>query len=459
MRIYKFAGNAAEAALSSHKSMTTDPGPNSDNFGVFRYRADATGSGSFDEQRLSLAFTNAFDSFIKKACSQDAVVSGAREQYDECKNSQDYVLNRRLSGGTLPLVVIEFANDKGTQKDYKEAQLFAYICNNAHLLPAEKSMLSIGVSFCYLTSNPVFQVFGYYQVDSVIIHVVPITPRLFATQDNLANLFYATLAFALFMTEESLPLKNPADGDLPFLNGYGGTVKLKTLQGIYVCKVMNYENFHPLRVSNGGRGRIHLDDRRRAEPAEKMLGSKTWLVGENISIVSYKFLPGDHSPSHTACVASCIGHLEQAHNGEKLLHCDLHLGNFVFNANNPTESRIIDWDHARNIESLGKYVNGWLELPERHPDAKAGANIEMKHERHSLSRVLRWFCPESNDDDKVVAWEDICRQAADCDLSLQVLQQCALELNFELKFASAVPSVADTGSLASIEDGLAAVEI
>lgn len=47
-----------------------------------------------------------------------------------------------------------------------------------------------------------------------------------------------------------------------------------------------------------------------------------------------------------------------------------------------------------------------------------------------------------------------------------MLQQRALELNFELKFASAVPSVADTGSpvrgndrLVSIEDGLAAVEI
>lgn len=116
VRIYKLAGNAAEAALSSHKSMTTDPGPNSDNFGVFRYRADATGSGSFDEQRLSLAFTNAFDSFITKACSQDAVISGAREQYDECKNSQDYVLNRRLSGGTLPLVVIEFATTRVHKK-------------------------------------------------------------------------------------------------------------------------------------------------------------------------------------------------------------------------------------------------------------------------------------------------------------------------------------------------------
>jgi len=465
--VYSMAQKAAGEALRRHCSMIRR-GSTSDSFGVFRFRPDIPGSGNFDEQRLSIAFTSAFDKFIISTGFQDAIF-GAREQYDESKNSQDYVLNRILDGGTLPMVVIEFANDNGKNRDYKEAQIFTYISNNTHLLPADRSMLNIGVSFCYLKTTPVMQVFGYYQVDSQICHVVPMTPRLTVDQENLANLFYATLAFTLSMTLSDLPLKQPDTKDLPFLNGYGGVVKLQISDSKFMCKVMNYEDFHPLRIENGGRGRIPADERRTPEHAKAMLGGKVWSIGDEpdtIHVVSYNFVEGDHNAAHSHCIANCIGHLKSAHQGSSILHCDLHLGNFIFNENDPEKSRIIDWDHARNIEHPGNYVSGWLELPERHPSAKAGSAISMVHERYSLGRVLSRFCPLLECESKQAEWDQVCRQAQDVDCDLAEVERMALEINCKLKFKDQAGRTLVTGSpprgipfLESIDETMAGMNL
>jgi len=462
-QVYNMAGDAAREALRRHRSMLR-AGSTGDRFGVFRFRPDIRGSGAFDEQRLSIAFTSAFDKFIIATGFQDAIF-GAREQYDESKNSQDYVLNRILDGGTLPMVVIEFANDNGKNRDYKEAQIFTYISNNTHLLPADRSMLNIGVSFCYLKTTPVMQVFGYYQVDSKICHVVPMTPRLIVDQENLTNLFYATLAFTLAMTLSELPLKEPATEDLPFLNGYGGVVKLMISDKKFMCKVMNYEDFHPLRIENGGRGGIPGDERRTPEYATAMLGAKVWSIGEQdpIHIVSYNFVEGGHVASHSLCVASCIGHLKRAHEESKIMHCDLHLGNFIFNEADPEKSRIIDWDHARNIEHPGNYVRGWLAPQERHPSAKAGSAISMVHERYSLGQVLRRFRPVL--ESKLQEWDEICQKAHDTNCDLAEVERLALEINCELKFTTdptlvtGSPPHETPGLLGSVEETMAGMNL
>ena len=442
--VYGIAREEAGEALRRHYSMIRR-GPDCDRFGVFRFRPDVPESGAFDEQRLSIAFTSAFDKFILATGCQGEVF-GAREQYDECKNSQDYVLNRVLDGGTLPMVVIEFAKEKGKNKDNKEAQIFTYICNNTHLLPPDRSMLNIGVSFCYLATTPVMQVFGYYQVDSEIVHVVPLTPQLTVNQTNLADLFYATFAFTMSMTLSNLPLMNPATGDLPFLSGYGGVAELHVSENRFMCKVMNYEDFYPLRIENGGRGNIHAEERRTPEHGEAMLEGKVWTIGQqgSIRILSYNFVEGDHCASHSRCVASCIGHLMKAHEELKIMHCDLHFGNFIFNETDPEKSRIIDWDHARCIENPGKYVSGWLYLLERHPDAKAGNAISMVHERFSLGQVLSRFRPQLIS--KQPEWEEICQQAKDMNCDLAKVKQMVLDIDCKLEFTENYGDPLMTGS-------------
>lgn len=184
---YKLATSAAETFQHNYLSMTKATA-GGDQFGLFKYRIDEVYSGAFDEQRLSMAFTAAFDSFLQ-AVGCTNVIFGAREQFDAVtQNSQGYVLNKVLEGGTLPLVVVAFANAMGIQRDRKEAQLFTYFSNNTHLLPEAKSPLNLGVSFCNLKSSPSFQLFGYYQVEGSTFHVVPMTGKLLATKRKCRKL-------------------------------------------------------------------------------------------------------------------------------------------------------------------------------------------------------------------------------------------------------------------------------
>jgi hypothetical protein len=42
------------------------------------------------------------------------------------------------------------------------------------------------------------------------------------------------------------------------------------------------------------------------------------------------------------------------------------------------------------LSNPGKYVRGWLDLDERHPQARAGAQIKMEN---PLSKVMKHFAP------------------------------------------------------------------
>ena len=165
----------AKISIKRHKSMLH---PGGDKFGVFRFREDIPASGNQDEQRLSLSITSGYEEYIAcvlSALNKSHVIFGAREQYDNSKNSQDFVINRVFPDGTLQAVVTEFANDIGKKNDHKEAQLMVYIQNDIHSLPSDRSILTLGVSFVHLKTNtPSFQVFGYYQNEGTVFDVVPL---------------------------------------------------------------------------------------------------------------------------------------------------------------------------------------------------------------------------------------------------------------------------------------------
>lgn len=463
--VYELATSAAEDFQHNYRSMTKATA-DGDQFGLFKYRIDEARSGAFDEQRLSMAFTVAFDNFLQAAgCTN--IIFGAREQLDAVtQNSQDYVLDKVFEGGTLPLVVVEFANATGAHRDCKEAQLFTHVSNNTHLLPEGKSPLNLGVSFCNLKSSPSFQLFGYYQVEGTTFHVVPMTGELPATETNVANLFFATLAFTLHFTLDKLPDCSPLSQDLEFLQGYGGLLQMD-IGGTRRCvKVMNYANFYPLQIDNGGRGKLPTVERRKVEFTERMLaGATTWNVGDDISGVVYDYIEGNHDADHSECLLHCIKHLAAAHD-QDILHCDLHLGNFVFNSDEPEKSLIIDWDHARSLSKPGKYVCGWLhDLPERHPLARAGCPIKMEHERHSLAEVLKRFAPveEAN----TARWLDICNDASTVECSLVDLIDSVNAISYKLKFVNGeTPVTVQTGSpprkdqaMESIAENVASMEI
>jgi hypothetical protein len=432
-----------------HASMISHP-ENCDSFGVYRYRIDEMGSGNRDEQRTSLAITSSFSQFLLSLTSLDESrviamgISCSRGQLDEARNSQDFVINRTLRGGSVPVAIIEFANDtpRGIN-DHKEPQLFQYVCNNCTSLPESKSPLTIGVTILDLNHHmPTFQVFGYYQV-AENFHVVPITGKVGMQADTLGRLFYLLACFSFNVTEEALPPKVVPAGEpaLRFPNGTGGVVCI----GDRRVKVFNYADISPTRVENGGRGGRVQDDRRTAQHGLAMLpGARQAWVSDSVNVLIYPHVCGDHQPHHTSCVAACVRHLLASHT-RGIMHCDLHLGNFVFNATAPKESRIIDWDYGRPLDRPGKYVSNWNgDLPERHPEARAGLPIRMVHERYSLSRVLSRFVPcqdDANDE-----WHAICTMAEKESSALEDLARRIDALNSDLTLETPTTPIVETGS-------------
>ena len=435
---FEFAQECGKEGFRRHRSMIHGGAPAQDTFGLHRYRRDERYSGNQDEQRLSLAITEAFSRFLMLLSSLDKSgtiarsISCSREQFDDAKNSQDFVVNRTLRGGTLPAIVMEFASDAPrAPNDRKEPQLFQYICNNTKSLPDSKSPLAIGVPFLQLkNATPTFQIFGYYQAESDF-HVVPITGEVLVDADSLARLFYVMACFAFSINTKSLPPRQ-LDAGMPvlrFLHGTGGVVTIEDTR----IKVFNYANFSKTRIENGGSGRVMAEQRRTAEHSLRMLPeARVVNNSSDIQVLLYKSVPGDHEPGHSSCVAACVKHLDKAHNTHRIIHCDLHLGNFVFNTDNPQDSCVIDWDHARTLEDPGKYVDNWNHrLPERHPDARAGWPIRMAHERHSLGAVLARF--EPHDAAGVSKWDSICSQALKEEVALGDLARQIESLNMNLR--------------------------
>jgi hypothetical protein len=434
------AQRAAKDALYRHSSITTTGGAE---FGLFRYRADKTNKGNRDEQRLSLCFTLSLTEYISSLSAYGDVarcVSGAREQCDESRNCQDYVINRHLNGRglSLPAVVIEFANDCNSRRhnDRKEAQLFTYAWNNTLSLPKKSSMLSIGVSFVELqTAAPTFQVFGYYDFDGESCGVVPLTGIITASEISVANLFYAAVEFALGL-EQALP---SVDIELPFASGAAGMCQLdgnKTR-----VKVINYNAFFA-----SPRYEIARNERRTHEHSMAMLpGCSHLSSGADLDIIMWPDIAGDHEPHHSKCVAACIEVLANAHE-KGILHCDLHLGNFVFNEEVPNLSYIIDWDHARPSKEPGFYVAGWQMLPERHADAKAWQPIKVEHDRYSLSKVMELFTPVSTSASLAAQWTAVCQHAADVETPLRVVADEVRLLNNPLHMVDSERIIIVTGS-------------
>ena len=72
-----------------------------DKFGLYRYRPNVANTGGRDEQRISLAITDTFSQYLTLLSSIGntntptigKLISGCREQLDEAKNSQDFVVN------------------------------------------------------------------------------------------------------------------------------------------------------------------------------------------------------------------------------------------------------------------------------------------------------------------------------------------------------------------------------
>lgn len=302
-------------------------------------------------------------------------------------------MNRVFEKGTLQAAVVEFALDNGRQRDGKEAQLFTYVRSDTHSLPSDRSPMNLGVSFLNLNCrSPMFKVFGYYQINGDVFGIVPLTGGLQVDVQSLTKLFYAVAAFGMVMDVTKLPSARSAKQDLPYPSGTGGVCKI----GNRRVKVYNYLSFE----GDKTRFTIPHEEQRSPVPSEKMLpNAKVVTLAPDLTMLLYDDVIGGHNPFHTDCVAACIEHLLTAHQCEKIVHCDLHLGNFVFNSDDPSLSRIIDWDHSISYSGIGsrRYVSGWQPLVERHPEAMPLAPVKLEHEWHSLCATLRRFRPQKQD--------------------------------------------------------------
>jgi serine/threonine protein kinase len=148
----------------------------------------------------------------------------------------------------------------------------------------------------------------------------------------------------------------------------------------------------------------------------KSCDCKVYNVGRNIQVLIYKHIEGETYPESASvgCFIAFLEHLKTAHS-QGIIHCDLHLGNFVFNIKEPAQSCIIDWDHARNMKEPGVYVSGWRPLPERHPESRAGQEVKIEHDLHSIYKVMTFYSPGSpgspGDENNQRKWTSLCDQA------------------------------------------------
>ena len=126
--------------------------------------------------------------------------------------------------------------------------------------------------------------------------VVPLTPELEMTKSNLANLFYASVAFALNLDIDKLPSIHGNGDDLRYPNGTGGTCRI----GTFRIKVMNYLNFFPLRIENSRRGSILVEERRTCRWYTNMLKESTHLKGGyGMDIIVYPNIAGSRPGGRT----------------------------------------------------------------------------------------------------------------------------------------------------------------
>ena len=111
-------------------------------------------------------------------------------------------------------------------------------------------------------------------------------------------------------------------------------------------------------------------------------------------------------------------------------------------------------------------MKGWLDLQERHPDARAGCAISITHERYSLGKVMSRFRPK--DDSMRAKWVDLCKQAGNDQIVLAEVLGGVRGINCELDFANDTDSVGmittgspprDTTTLATVSENLAGLQI
>jgi len=316
--------------------------------------------------------------------------------------------------------------------------------------------LLLGVTFINLQAMaPEFQVFGYYQKDGDLFHVVPLTPPTEMTPDTLANLFFAMAAFAMAMDVNTMPQNTPTGQDLPYPTGTGGVC----LIGKTRVKVLNYEGFQ----GQLSRSSVPQEERRSAHFAPLMIRECKWLpLGGGLDMILYPDFAGDHRPHHTSCVAACIDHLHKAH-CTGIIHADLHLANFLFNKDLPEASLILDWDHARSVKNPGRYVPGWQQLSERHEDAKARCPVRLEHDLHSLCAVLKQF--EPIDFTRAEVWATLWTSEGLATRDLKMLATTVRDLDIPLKLVQEPAESKATGSpsrvsdLATISEDLSALRV
>eukprot|EP00003_Mantamonas_plastica_P014186 TRINITY_DN245_c0_g1_i10.p1 TRINITY_DN245_c0_g1~~TRINITY_DN245_c0_g1_i10.p1 ORF type:complete len:510 (-),score=167.80 TRINITY_DN245_c0_g1_i10:126-1655(-) len=106
---------------------------------------------------------------------------------------------------------------------------------------------------------------------------------------------------------------------------------------------------------------------------------------KDLGILQYNYVEGGHTTDKVSCfgwIVRIVGVLHE----HGYVFGDIRQWNMVFCDENPESSVLIDWDF---VDKEGaRYSSKMMDIPERHPEAKAETEMKKEHDRYSLGIVF-----------------------------------------------------------------------
>ena len=149
------------------------------------------------------------------------------------------------------------------------------------------------------------------------------------------------------------------------------------------------------------------------------------------SIISYKFVEGEHHATYSDQVLALAKYLQQMHkNGH--IHKDIRMANMVFNHQFPEKSRLIDLDMVAD-EKYPQDFREDVDDGKRSKNAKAGNLAETNDDWFALGETL--FSNFDVDLSYGIIWVTFCQHLRDskCEEAFKLLEESKFELKLKQK--------------------------
>jgi hypothetical protein len=333
---------------------------------------------------------------------------------------------QRVGNGWTPRVVWEFAVDNTV----KDSQLFGYVNNLDHQRDAKTKLLVIG-AIVIISQVSTISLKAYYKVNdgnNFKLAVVDLYEGLWDAQ-SLTKVLHAIQCWLQTDAREFECGTTESDG----VNELRIDGRNVLIHDDVVTKVFDYRKREVIPLN-----------RRNHTPSVQYIPNCELVVGEeDLAIIRYPFIAGNHLPASCKQVIGVLRHLMQIHDDGNI-HMDIRASNLVFNENGG--GSVIDFDFCSPVSDAVYPANYCINIGDgsRDKDVKAGGIGTIGHDCFSLASVLRLCAPDNND--FASHWEEICSLIQNVKLQEALDKICNSSEDYNLSSTAQIPQGPGTGS-------------